>query len=492
MQNTKLFYILNSLSSEEFKRFEQFIESPFHNRNKKATLLFHEIKEFFQSTGNEIFDYERFFNKLYPGKKFNPAFIRNLFSEIRKLAEKFLALSYLSDNEHELEKFIIKQLKEKKLDKLFERKLDDEINSIESIKTQEEKNQLSLYELKLLKRNYLDEKSHLGKTDEIFSGISEELNHFVTFFVITMLKEYFHILSYKRHLKFDQSLTLYNEVMNIASSDEKMIKGNIQVKILYDFIKLYQVPQDDDLYFQLKSKILNHKDEINSQDFKNYLIEIYNYSSRRRLQDEKKFKKDSIEVMKLIVKEDVLLTDGFISANTYLNLAAKAFYEGEDKWVEKFINEYKDKVNPEHRDNAFNFNLSVLNYTKGSKEKDIEKKKTLYMNSLSNLAKVKSEDFFYMIRIKKLHLRIFYEIEDWESLDYNIDNFRHYLKQLDSVPEKLVESNKNFLEALKKLRKLNFDFNEFEKKKFLKLVESSKNIDCRNWLKSQANETPKS
>lgn len=487
MQNTKLFYILNSFSSEEFKRFEQFIESPFHNRNKKATLLFHELKQFFNSPGNEIFDYERFFNKLYPGKKFNPAFIRNLFSEIRKLAEDFLAFSYISENEHELENLIIKQLREKKLDKLFERKLEDEINSIETLKIQEEKNYLRLYELKLIRRNYLDEKSHLGKTEEIFSGLSEELNHFITFFIITMLKEYFHILSYKKHLKFDQSLTLYNEVMKIADSDEKMIKGNIQIKILYDFIKLYQSDTDDELYFKIKSNILKNKSVINSHDYKNYLIEIYNYSTRRRREDELKFKTDSIEVMKLIVKEDVLLSDGFITANTYLNIAAKAFYEGEDKWAENFINEYKDNVIPEHRENAFNYNLSVLYYTKGSKEADSKKKKQYYSNSLSNLAKVKSEDSFYMIRIKKLHLRIFYEIDDWDSLEYYIDNFRHYLKNLQNVPEDLIESNKNFISALRKLKKLNFEFSEFEKECFLKYVSETKNLDFRNWLVSQAN-----
>jgi hypothetical protein len=490
MLNSKLYYIISSFTEDELREFGKFINSPFYNTNKKLIKLYEEMKKSKFDFKSPSMKLENIFSQICPGKKYNNGILRNLFSDMNKLAEDFLGICYLKSHKIEWEKCITKQIVVKNLDKLFEKRIDDAIDGAENSELIDEKNFLQLYQLRLDKRNFRESRIPLGKSLPIYNNISSEINHIILFFVTVMMKEYFHILSYRKQLNFKHNLTLYKEVMSIVER-EKLSESSILIRILYNFLILYEADENDELYYKLKTMILRNKRSLIRDDFKDFCTEIYNYAVRRRLKGIDGFLNESIDMLKLLVKENILITKGYLSAHSYINLASKAFFEKEFEWGEKFIYEYKDKVNPEHRENAYNYIISVLYYTKGSGTEDHEEKREYLCKAQEHLSMVKSEDFFYMLKIKKLLVKIYYELEDFVNLNYTIDSFVHYLNNNESIPGKLKEGSRNFVNASKNLLKLNEKYTKFDKDFLKKEISASENIDFKNWLLEKAEELGK-
>jgi hypothetical protein len=487
MLSSKLYYILSSFTADDLKEFGKFIHSPFFNSSKNTEKFYDEMKKNKFKFDNKALNQENIYKAIFPNKKFNNGMWRNIISDMSKQAEDFLGYNYFRRNESELQRFIALNFKSKKLDKYYEKKLDSFIENIDNKISLDENDYLEKFQLLIAKREYSESKITLGKRTAIYENISSDVNYVVYYFVTVMLKEYFHILSYKKQINFEQNLQLYKEVMKIVES-EKLTEKCILIKILHTFLLFYKVEADDELYYNLKKMIMKNKKVLSENDYKNFCTELYNYSVRRRLKGIDGFPQESMNMLKILVNENIIFTDGYLSAHSYINIVSKAFFEKEFEWAEKFIYNYHNKVIPAHRENAYHYNLSVLNYKKGTMTDDPEEKKTFFIESQRHLIMVKSEDHFYMIKIKKLLLIIYYELKYINNLIYTIDSFSHYLNNNDNILAEMKESNRNFIQMLRKLVRANDRMTKFDKEYLKKQITSLKNLDFRNWLLEKAEE----
>src|SRR5688572_27679534 len=92
MISTKTINLLKTFSGDEFREFGLFLDSPFHNKDKILTALYNILKNFHPCFDSSRLTKEKVFAKLYPGKKYNDARIRNLFSDLLKCAQDFLSV----------------------------------------------------------------------------------------------------------------------------------------------------------------------------------------------------------------------------------------------------------------------------------------------------------------------------------------------------------------------------------------------------------------
>ncbi|MEO8666607.1 MAG: hypothetical protein ABI462_14030, partial [Ignavibacteria bacterium] len=82
--------ILKTFSGEEVKLFEDFLNSPFHNKNTKVIQLFNLLKKFHPGYNDGKLSKENLFRELFGNVRFRGSYIGNLFSDLNILAEKFL------------------------------------------------------------------------------------------------------------------------------------------------------------------------------------------------------------------------------------------------------------------------------------------------------------------------------------------------------------------------------------------------------------------
>lgn len=492
MENTKLFYLLKSFSKTDLKELNKFINSPFHNSNKKIIELLILLQKYLNKPNDKAPKIEFVFSQIYPGKKYNSFIIRNLFSNMVKLIEEFISISMLKENTQIKEKQILQNLRMNNHESLYEKKIEEIFKELKKTKVKDEKYFLELHDLLFERRMFEEQQLHPGKRQKAYDSITEETNCLISFFVTLMLKKYFNITNYKRTVNFSHNMHLYRDVMKILETNKSLYKDNILLEIFHSFLVLYETKNDNELYFKIKSLVLENKNRIPSDDYKNFGIELYNYAKSRRMVKDTEFKTESYELLKQLVQEDVFTEEGYMTAHSYINIAASAFLEKDFKWAENFIEDYKDKIIPSQKENAYNYNLAVFNYLKGYESKDIAVKHKYYNQSLEIISRVKSEDFYYMTRIKKNQIKIYYELNENNNLDNTSTAFRQYLNQNDRMSNEFKELNFTFLGYIQKLKTLRQNPSKLQAKKLVNEIEEKEKMELKSWFIDRIKEIQKS
>src|SRR5437870_5390578 len=107
MIRSKVIDVLKIFTTEELKRFKLFLNSPFHNTNKKVIQLYELVRKYSPEFNNEKLKKEYLFKKLYPDKQYNDIVMRILISDLIKLAEDFIVHSSIINNETESRKYLL-------------------------------------------------------------------------------------------------------------------------------------------------------------------------------------------------------------------------------------------------------------------------------------------------------------------------------------------------------------------------------------------------
>ena len=99
MQRSKLISLLKTLSKNEIRWFKDYIYSPYFNKEKVLMKLADHLAKYHPEYDDEGINKEKVFAFLYPGKKYNDALMRNMISDLLKLANGFLLTLSLKRNE---------------------------------------------------------------------------------------------------------------------------------------------------------------------------------------------------------------------------------------------------------------------------------------------------------------------------------------------------------------------------------------------------------
>ncbi|MEM6263853.1 MAG: hypothetical protein AAGI38_15170, partial [Bacteroidota bacterium] len=139
------------------------------------------------------------------------------------------------------------------------------------------------------------------------------------------------------------------------------------------------------------------------------------------------------------------------------------------KWVEDFMNQYREMLSPGYKEASYYFNLGALHYERKN-----------YREALKTLQKVDIDDVYFNLSNRAMLLKIYYEMEEEDTLDSLIRTFGIYLKRNRYISDYHYTIHKNLLKYVKKLDRL-------RNKSFV--LSKSDLVDEVNKLKSEINET---
>ena len=138
-------------------------------------------------------------------------------------------------------------------------------------------------------------------------------------------------------------------------------------------------------------------------------------------------------------------TEGtYFQADYYLLITNSAMFQKNFQWLEKFLIEFKPKLQPELREAAFNFGMARLEFEK----KDFEK-------SLKHLTRINLEYFDYIFHIKILYLKIFFEIDYLQEVLSLVSSIKKYLytsKKVTAINKIRIKKLINLISDLVKIK----------------------------------------
>jgi len=202
-----------------------------------------------------------------------------------------------------------------------------------------------------------------------------------------------------------------------------------------------------------------------------YLVAI-NYCIKQHNAGNPKFKKELFELYKEGMELDVFLTNGFLSRFTYKNMVSIGLNLKEFEWIEKFIYEYKEKIEEQWRESAFTFNLASMYYQIPN-----------YDKAMQLLQQAEFKDVLWHLDARKMLLKIYFELKEISALESLLDSFSRYLTRHKDLGYH-KELHLNLIRQVRKLLQIpNYD--KAAKHTFREEVEAMEGLIEKKWLLEQ-------
>ncbi len=141
-------------------------------------------------------------------------------------------------------------------------------------------------------------------------------------------------------------------------------------------------------------------------------------------------------------------------------------------------------MKPSEAENAYRYNLANLNYSR-----------KLYEEALELLRDVEFTDIYYKLGSRSLLLKIFYEMDETESLFSLLESFKIFVKRSKQISGYQKEIHLNLLKSARKLYRIKVRLPHYRKAllrnqfKNLELkIQEKPQIANVNWLKEKMEE----
>lgn len=479
MFKSKSIQLLKLFTEEELKRFGDFLNSPYFNNNGRVARLFSELKKYHPEYISGGVEKEKLYSKLFPGKKYNEQVMKNLISELFRLAKKFLSVDNYCASSAEVTVGLLNQLAYRNSGNIFIKEAESFKQDIAGMGLSAEKENLFLYRTseECFVNNMLNNQQSIVSEDIERSG-----EHLTIFFLRAIIK-----LSLNNHInRFSFNLDIEKNFpdMLISSIDmEKLLQymemHNISaagsVKLAYYALKAVLDTGDETAYKRYKELLYKNVDNMNKEEAHLFLHFMESVCAHRINSGRSDMYKDLFETYKYEVKHSVYSTKpGIITVLKFRNICLTALRVGEYDWVEKFINDFKGKLQKENRKNITELVLAQLNFER----KD-------YSKCLEHLNKIKTDQIFFKIDVRSLNLMSLYELEHYESALSLTESFKKLLTNNEAFTEQYSSKNINFINTVSAMIKLKIENNPEHALQLKEKLEGYDVISNKKWLRKK-------
>ncbi|MBS1516902.1 MAG: hypothetical protein JSS91_02315 [Bacteroidetes bacterium] len=446
MLKSKAIDIIKTFSPEEFKRFLNFVKSPYFSSAKSIVRLADELKNFYPAFDSHSLTENYLYEKVYGKGKFSYSAMKNLMSELILLCEKFLVhdrlnkeLNLKEGNSIEL----LSEFRERKLDNLFKsrsKKFQSFLGkrSIENSEYFTQANKLEILNYQL----YLNNHRH---NSLIWNGFLKRSSldlcrNFHSLYLLTnMLVHSAEILGGKPDdslmIRFVKELDIKSFLKSVKSDESE---ESFFISIYSNLILLTLEESEEhseEYYHEIKKSFLKNLHYFSNFDIYNILKSLRSYCIIRMRLMRPHFISEMYEVSKLLI-EKVNYSSNTIKwfvGEIFTEVVMLSIYKKDYQFAENFIENYKSYLNKEVSEFETGFTKAYLNLEYGETEK-----------ALQLMSGLKPVNGSMKILLKNLFLRAYFEMGYSEEAFSILDSYIHYIKK-----EKKLSPEKKYLYTLR-------------------------------------------
>lgn len=427
--------IIKTFSNDEFKRFREFLQSPYHNKNSNLVKIADYFKKVLPVDDNDKLTDEKIWHAVYGKKEFNYGIMKNLVYELKKVTEKFLAAEKMEKSNFYNDLFVVYELRDRTPGEIYEKKIVALKNRIESDKL----NTSFLYNTYLL--NAIDsayKENHMRKESDKLSTDEEKTNSLLNFFFASLFYHNYNSLINSRFLNTKAELNLINIFTEIY---EKMFIGkNLLSDLYYYSVKMTIDPDNEEYYDSLKESIYAYHEKLAYFPLKNFGAVMTGYCMLKKPGSKRNFVQEEFDVFCFFLEKGFYEPDSnlYFDSNLFSRLAELSLILNKPDWCREFINKYKNKLSPINR------NIRTL-----IAEVYFENHMKNFENALELLSKAKPENNIEKLKIRSIELIIMFNLKDYERVYLLIKNFRSFLEYDIKVSPAILKTYIDFLNYTK-------------------------------------------
>ena len=239
----------------------------------------------------------------------------------------------------------------------------------------------------------------------------------------------------------------------------------------YAFKALQDLANESD-FEQLKQLINDNWPLFPTNEMRDIYLLAINFCIRKLNKGQRNYIREAFELYKSGFEREVLLEDGQLSRFTYKNVLMLAMGLEEWDWASHFLEAYKQYL-PEHqRENIYTYNLAIYHFRKPD-----------YDKAMRLLHTVELKDVLYALDARRMLLRMYYELEEYDALESLLDSFATYIRRQKDIGYHR-ENYLNLISFMKRILRSNL-YDKTVKASLRAAAQQTEALAERNWLLAQ-------
>jgi len=450
LKKSSLLAVLSSFTSNEIREFDDFILSPYFNKNQGVIKLYSYLKKQWPAFDEQKVSKKNVFKKLFPETAYNDGFTRTLMFALLKLAEDFLAYREIKSRGAYFRVNLLKAFNRKNLWKQFEKESLAAIHDMDRVQRRDFVYYYERYSIENETYNLL-QKKYFNKTEKFHlnNGIYNITYNLGSYYYITMLRLYLYIINVNE--LYNIQLSSHELKYAFEKLDPLKFSETPIIPIYYDTIRLHTEKENVKYFLMVKKRFLKNLSILSRDDIMEVIINLENFCKKMMRAGKSEYNGELLELYRLELELQLYKDEpGGLSVTMFISVVKSALSQKETGWAVAFIKEYKNKLNREIRESAVNFAGALAEFTSGRFEK-----------ALALLKNIKHTDLYNKFEIKTLLVSSMYELNMFDEMEAAIDSFRHMLSNDKYISPARKKYYINFIRVALKLIKLKtkFDLN---------------------------------
>lgn len=462
MNGSRLLEIFQHLDKKELRGLGKFVRSPFHNQRKDVIALYDYLLNYLKTKQKLSVEKAIVFPFLFPNEPYSEKKIRYTISFLNQCVKDFLAYQEFTADKNNQQLSLIKALRKKGTDRLFE----VEIKELEKqLERQEIRNQQYHFQ------NFLVQEEkyffNLQNTRGTMIGFQESVADLDKFFIANRLKQITHALTHKRlgHAEFKPPF--FDFLMTYLA--EKDYSDSPSIEIYLCCIKILTKENSLTHFRYLRQLIDKQGHWLPKRELLDIYIFALNFCIKKLNANEVLFNREAFELYKQGLKQKVLFENNLLSRFNYKNIVAFGLILEEFTWVKQFIEDYKPYLEKKYRESTYCFNLAMFFY-----------KKQDYSEAMTLLQQVSSNDTLNNLSSRRMLARIYYDRQEFDALYSLLDSFQNYIYRKREISYH-KQFYLNFIKFTRKLLQKEAYSNE-QVRALREEIEGTKNVAEKVWL----------
>ncbi len=460
MKNSKLINVLSAFNRTELREFQQFIATPFFNKNEELVSFYAYLKKIAPHFPPKKIERKYVYRQVFPKKSYDNKHMNYLMSFLQKLVEQYMGYRQYMTQPTLHQYHIINAFIDKNLDKHYKYALKKATDQLE----EQVHNNADFYYQKYLladAENRFFLRQQVRKQDKRLQQASE---YFDIYYLANKLKYSCELLDRNRIFSTNYQLQLVEKIAQYLGQHPH---ENVPPILVYYQIYLMLTQANGNIHFEkLKVLIEKHFHQFPLDEIKS----IYGYTINfciRKINTGEDYFEELFNRYLFGLERSLLFENDRLPHSTYKNISKIGLRLRKFDWTEQMINNYKSKLAPEFRETAFHYNMADLFYYK----KEFDK-------AQQYLLQVEMNDIFYNLDARKMLMKIYYEQGETEALLSLLAASKIFLKRSELVSPGIRKAYQNFMRIVDQLVRKK----PGNKKAILNKIRTTERLPDKRWL----------
>lgn len=384
-------------------------------------------------------DWKPIFQKMWPGRPFDKAELRNKMATLLALLKQFLSWQELRSHPEQETLLTLAQLRRRGLQKAFE-------SEVRKVEKQLDAKLHPTADDSYLRYRLADEANSLYGQRQLRAfdaSLQAKIDHLDDYYLHVRLRESCERLNRHEVLNTDYQPDFFDTWLTQVEIDSQRLTEKPALAIYLQVLTCYRETDAPEAYQSLKDLLLAHVATFSPEEARGMYRHAQNYCIRRVNVGKFIYLEELFDLYEQQLLSGLILIHDELDHSDFKNIVTVGLRLKRYDWVGDFMENYRSRVQPVYRDNVYHFCQADMLY---------EQKE--FGEAIRLLQTVTFTDVFYQLSARMLLIKLYYEMQENEGLFYALDAFERFLHRNKSLAGERREGHRNFITSSRRLARL--------------------------------------